>query len=72
MWKYSKLSTSYCNLSVGASTKQPDHLKFLFELNEDFSVIPTFGVVPAFSSLGAITSLDGWNVNPTKVNEMIA
>ncbi|XP_038078298.1 peroxisomal multifunctional enzyme type 2-like [Patiria miniata] len=32
-------------LGVGASTVQPDHLKFLFELSEDFSTLPSYGVI---------------------------
>jgi hypothetical protein len=27
----------------GMSTKEDDYLKFLFEMSEDFSVIPSFG-----------------------------
>lgn len=58
------------NLGVGVSTQQPDFLKFLFELNEKFSVLPTFGVIPAFSSLlsllsGSVPGLSG--INPARI-----
>jgi hypothetical protein len=33
------------------STKEDDYLKFLFEMSEDFSVIPSFGVIPSFSAM---------------------
>ncbi|XP_030832764.1 peroxisomal multifunctional enzyme type 2-like [Strongylocentrotus purpuratus] len=46
-------------LGVGVSTTQPDHLKFLFELNEDFCVLPTFGVIPSFAALQNLTSVPG-------------
>nr|XP_054756416.1 peroxisomal multifunctional enzyme type 2-like [Lytechinus pictus] len=46
-------------LGVGVSTTQPDYLKFLFELNEDFCVLPTFGVIPAFAGLSNLTSVPG-------------
>ena len=38
-------------LGVGMSTKEDDYLKFLFEMSEDFSVIPSFGVIPSFSAM---------------------
>ncbi|XP_072050922.1 peroxisomal multifunctional enzyme type 2-like isoform X3 [Amphiura filiformis] len=38
-------------LGVGAATSQPDYLKFLFEMNEDFCSLPSFGVIPAQSGL---------------------
>lgn len=59
---------------VGVSTQQPDFLKFLFELNEEFSVLPTFGVIPAFSALqsllsGSVPGLSG--INPARVRAKI-
>nr|XP_002124783.1 peroxisomal multifunctional enzyme type 2 [Ciona intestinalis] len=53
-------------LGVGASTKQKDHLKFLFEMNEDFSVLPSFGVIPAFSSM-LIADVKGLEFNMTQI-----
>jgi len=55
-------------LGVGCSVAQPDYLKFLFELSEDFCVIPSFGVIPAFGSFNAIIGgLPGFEVDPTKI-----
>ena len=51
------------------STKEDDYLKFLFEMSEDFSVIPSFGVIPSFSAMTSSFSggVPGLNVDPTKV-----
>ncbi|CAG2234776.1 HSD17B4 [Mytilus edulis] len=56
-------------LGIGVSTQQEDYLKFLFELSDDFCVIPSFAVVPAFSAMGdgLIGGVPGLNVDPTKI-----
>ncbi|CAG5125521.1 unnamed protein product [Candidula unifasciata] len=56
-------------LGVGVSTVQSDYLKFLFELSEEFTVLPTFGVIPAFTCLFELTlkGLPGFKIDPTKV-----
>lgn len=56
-------------LGVGMSTKEDDHLKFLFEMSEDFSVIPSFGVIPSFPAMTNSFSggIPGLNVDPTKI-----
>ncbi|XP_059147270.1 peroxisomal multifunctional enzyme type 2-like isoform X2 [Physella acuta] len=56
-------------LSVGTSTTQPDYLKFLFELSEDFTILPTFGVIPAFACLYSATGkgVPGLTLDPTKL-----
>nr|XP_039261996.1 peroxisomal multifunctional enzyme type 2-like [Styela clava] len=54
-------------LGIGASTTQEDHLKFLFEMNDDFCVLPTFAVVPAFTSMVGITNVPGLSINPAKI-----
>ncbi|CAG2255325.1 HSD17B4 [Mytilus edulis] len=56
-------------LYFGVSTQQEDYLKFLFELSDDFCVIPSFAVVPAFSAMGdgLIGGVPGLNVDPTKI-----
>ncbi|XP_066499856.1 peroxisomal multifunctional enzyme type 2 [Hoplias malabaricus] len=56
-------------LGVGMSTKEPDHLRFLYEGHEDFSCLPTFGVIPAQASMfeGGLSSLPGINFDPTKL-----
>ena len=38
-------------LSVGVSTKQSDHLNFIYENSDDFQVLPTFGIGPSISAL---------------------
>lgn len=38
-------------LSVGVSTRQPDHLNFLYENSDDFQVLPTFGIGPSIDAL---------------------
>lgn len=38
-------------LSVGVSTKQSDHLNFLYENADDFQVLPTFGIGPSIDAL---------------------
>lgn len=38
-------------LSVGATTAEPENLRFLYEGSEDFSALPTYGVIPCLGSL---------------------
>ncbi|XP_072243758.1 peroxisomal multifunctional enzyme type 2 [Leuresthes tenuis] len=56
-------------LGVGMSTKDPDHLKFLYEGHPDFSCLPTFGVIPSQSSMmgGGLSSVPGLNIDFTQV-----
>lgn len=57
-------------LGVGVSTKQPDYLKFLFEMNEEFCVLPTYIVIPAMNSVTqAIIAGDfkGFKVDPAMI-----
>ncbi|XP_076859616.1 peroxisomal multifunctional enzyme type 2 [Brachyhypopomus gauderio] len=56
-------------LGVGMSTKEPDHLKFLYEGHEDFSCLPTFGVIPAQVSMmeGGLANVPGLNIDPTRI-----
>ncbi|XP_072925311.1 peroxisomal multifunctional enzyme type 2 [Hemitrygon akajei] len=55
-------------LGVGMTTKDPDHLKFLYERDEGFSCLPTFGVIPAQDSvIDGLGSLPGLNIDFTKV-----
>lgn len=59
-------------ISVGVSTRQPDFLKFLFEMNEEFCVLPTYIVIPAMdSATKAILAGDfkGFKVDPTLVRK---
>ena len=57
-------------LTVGCSTTQKDHLKFLFESNQDFSALPSYGVIPPFGSMGQLTSVEGLDINPAMVKLM--
>lgn len=69
MYKYTHLEPILYALGVGMSTKDPDHLKFLFEGNEEFCCLPSFGVIPAQASMldGGLTSVPGLNIDFTKV-----
>ncbi|PIK54450.1 putative peroxisomal multifunctional enzyme type 2-like [Apostichopus japonicus] len=69
-FEYTSRDVMLYNLGVGVSTQQSDYLKFLFELNQDFCVLPTFGVIPAFSALQSLLSGDvpGMNsINPARI-----
>ena len=54
-------------LGIGVSTSQTNHLKFLFELHEDFCTIPTYVVVMAQKAQQGLGSIPGLNIDPTKV-----
>ncbi|XP_069746096.1 peroxisomal multifunctional enzyme type 2 [Narcine bancroftii] len=67
-YTYTNLQPILYALGVGMTTKDPDHLKFLFERNEDFSCLPTFGVIPAQGSMiDGLSSVPGLNIDFTKV-----
>lgn len=38
-------------LSVGASTENPNELKYLYENHEDFTALPTFYILPAMQAI---------------------
>ncbi|XP_030423714.1 peroxisomal multifunctional enzyme type 2 isoform X1 [Gopherus evgoodei] len=69
VYKYTHLQPILYALGVGMSTKDPDHLKFVFEGSEEFCCLPTFGVIPAQASLwdGGLSSVPGLNMDFTKV-----
>lgn len=56
-------------LGVGMSTKDPDHLRFLYEGHEDFGCLPTFGVIPSQATMmeGRLNSIPGLNIDFTQV-----
>ncbi|XP_060091536.1 peroxisomal multifunctional enzyme type 2 [Heteronotia binoei] len=68
-YNYTHLQPILYALGVGMSTKDPDHLKFLFEGSEGFCCLPTFGVIPAQASMldGGLSSVPGLNIDFTKV-----
>uniref|UniRef100_A0A3Q3WIF6 Uncharacterized protein n=1 Tax=Mola mola TaxID=94237 RepID=A0A3Q3WIF6_MOLML len=56
-------------LGVGMSTKDPDHLRFLYEGHPDFSCLPTFGVIPSQAAMmdGGLSAVPGLNIDFTQV-----
>ncbi|NWZ63905.1 DHB4 enzyme, partial [Acrocephalus arundinaceus] len=64
VYKYTHLEPILYALGVGMSTKDPDHLKFLFEGSEEFCCLPSFGVIPAqMSMFDGVPSLQGLNID---------
>ncbi|XP_028270507.1 peroxisomal multifunctional enzyme type 2 [Parambassis ranga] len=56
-------------LGVGMSTKDPDHLRFLYEGHQDFGCLPTFGVIPSQAAMmeGGLSAVPGLNIDFTQV-----
>lgn len=68
VYRYTHLEPILYALGVGMSTKDPDHLKFLFEGSEEFCCLPSFGVIPAQTSMfDGVPSLPGLNIDLAKV-----
>ncbi|NXH59455.1 DHB4 enzyme, partial [Rhabdornis inornatus] len=68
VYKYTHLEPILYALGVGMSTKDPDHLKFLFEGSEEFCCLPSFGVIPAQTSMfDGVPSLSGLNIDLARV-----
>ncbi|NXD27034.1 DHB4 enzyme, partial [Spelaeornis formosus] len=68
VYKYTHLEPILYALGVGMSTKDPDHLKFLFEGSEEFCCLPSFGVIPAQTSMfDGVPSLPGLNIDLARV-----
>ncbi|XP_006010793.1 peroxisomal multifunctional enzyme type 2 isoform X2 [Latimeria chalumnae] len=69
VYSYTTLQPILYALGVGMSTSDPDHLKFLFEGNEEFCCLPTFGVIPPQAAImdGALASVPGLNMDLTRL-----
>ncbi|KAG9487906.1 hypothetical protein GDO78_007612, partial [Eleutherodactylus coqui] len=69
MYQYSHIQPILYALGVGMSTKEPDHMKFLFEGSQDFCCLPTFGVILAQASFmsGGLSTVPGLNIDFTRV-----
>ncbi|NWH20617.1 DHB4 enzyme, partial [Grus americana] len=71
VYKYTHLEPILYALGVGMSTKDPDHLKFLFEGSEEFCCLPSFGVIPAQTSMfDGVPSLPGLNIDLAKLTSV--
>uniref|UniRef100_A0A8C2D554 Peroxisomal multifunctional enzyme type 2 n=1 Tax=Cyprinus carpio TaxID=7962 RepID=A0A8C2D554_CYPCA len=67
-FSYTHMNCILYALGVGMSTREPDHLKFLYEGHEDFSCLPTFGVIPALSAMTGLGSVPDLNIDFTRVS----
>ncbi|KAM3937128.1 peroxisomal multifunctional enzyme type 2 [Leptodactylus fuscus] len=69
VYQYNHIQPILYALGVGMSTKDPDHLKFLFEASQDFSCLPTFGVILSQAAFmgGGLASVPGLNIDFTRV-----
>ena len=68
-YRYSFREPIIYALSVGASTRDPQGLRFLYEDHDMFAVLPTFGVIPAMSGTDALVTggVPGLNIDLTQV-----
>lgn len=66
---YSHTQSILYALGVGMSTKDPDHLRFLYEGHQEFSCLPTFGVIPSQAAMmdGGLASVPGLSIDFTRV-----
>lgn len=54
-------------LGVGVSTRHPDFLKFLFEMSEEFTALPTYAVIPLMKCQEGLLDVPGLNINPAMI-----
>ncbi|XP_074056989.1 peroxisomal multifunctional enzyme type 2 isoform X1 [Macrotis lagotis] len=68
-FSYTEMEAIMYALGVGASIKNPENLKFVYEGSSDFSCLPTFGVVLAQKCMmgGGLSEVPGLNINFAKV-----
>jgi (3R)-3-hydroxyacyl-CoA dehydrogenase / 3a,7a,12a-trihydroxy-5b-cholest-24-enoyl-CoA hydratase / enoyl-CoA hydratase 2 len=69
VFRYDFKDTILYALSLGVSTRDLSNLKFLYENDPNFCVLPTFGVIPAFPFLStAFNSLpNNIQIDPAKL-----
>lgn len=68
-YSYNHLQPILYALGVGMSTKEADHLKFLYEGSEDFCCLPTFGVIPSQAAMmsGGLATVPGLSIDFTRL-----
>lgn len=69
VYSYTPIQPILYALGVGMSTKDPDHLKFLFENSDEFACLPSFGVILSQAAFmgGGLSSVPGLNIDFTRV-----
>ncbi|ROL53718.1 Peroxisomal multifunctional enzyme type 2 [Anabarilius grahami] len=66
-FSYTHMNCILYALGVGMSTKDPDHLRFLYEGHQEFSCLPTFGVIAAQSAMTGLGSIPGLDIDFTRL-----
>ncbi|XP_043103140.1 peroxisomal multifunctional enzyme type 2 [Puntigrus tetrazona] len=66
-FSYTHMNCILYALGVGMSTRESDHLRFLYEGHQDFSCLPTFGVIPAQSAMMGLGSVPGLDIDFTRL-----
>uniref|UniRef100_A0A8C5CMU7 Hydroxysteroid (17-beta) dehydrogenase 4 n=1 Tax=Gadus morhua TaxID=8049 RepID=A0A8C5CMU7_GADMO len=68
-FSYTEMQCILYALGVGMSTKDPDHLRFLYEGHENFACLPTYGVIISQAAVmdSGLTNIPGLEINPTQV-----
>ncbi|XP_068943945.1 peroxisomal multifunctional enzyme type 2 [Petaurus breviceps papuanus] len=67
-FSYTELEAIMYALGVGASIKDPENLKFVYEGSSDFSCLPTFAIIVAQKAMTGLSEAPGFNnINFAKV-----
>ncbi|KAL4660875.1 peroxisomal multifunctional enzyme type 2 [Arapaima gigas] len=68
-FSYSQAQCILYALGVGMSTREPDHLKFLYEHDPEFCCLPTFGVILSQAAImdGGLSNVEGFNFDLTRL-----
>ncbi|KAJ8380974.1 hypothetical protein SKAU_G00017520 [Synaphobranchus kaupii] len=67
VFSYSHTECILYALGVGMSTREPDHLRFLYEGHQEFGCLPTYGVIPAQASMMGLGSVPGLEFDLTRL-----